>query len=94
MSGIVGTLHGSRESDVAVVGDRNVAAKKGIDALIVDWEEGRDIGANRIQSRSFDRQGSPEVHSAGPAQGDGGRWNAPLGGFEEGKMTGARGAQA
>jgi len=65
MSGIVGTLHGSRESDVAVVGDRNVAAKKGIDALIVDWEEGRDIGANRIQSRSFDRQGSPEVHSAG-----------------------------
>jgi hypothetical protein len=40
MSGIVGTLHGSRECDVTI---RDVAAEKSIDALIVDWEEGATL---------------------------------------------------
>jgi hypothetical protein len=43
MSGIVGTLHGSRECDVAMVGDHMWAAKKGIDVLIVAWKAGATL---------------------------------------------------
>jgi len=65
MSEIVGTLHGSRESEVGIVGDHIWAAKKGIDVVMVDREEvpSVDVHPNDIwrDPRLASEEGDREV---------------------------------
>jgi hypothetical protein len=70
MSGIVGTLHGSRECDVAIVGNHMWAANTGLDALIADWEEGANADVHPDDIWRDPRLASEKGGIVAKSQGD------------------------